>query len=222
MDFQSLHAIIQYQFSNKDLLRLALTHRSAAAENNERLEFLGDSLLNCIIAAALYTQIPAAPEGDLSAIRANLVRGKTLAEMAQEFFLGDYLILGPGEMKSGGVSRESILSGTMEAIIGAIYQDSNFEQCETTVLQWYQSRLSTLQSAAHYKDPKTQLQELLQARKLPVPRYELLTVSDKAQNHLFIVQCHIPDLALVAKGKGSSRRKAEQAAANKILELMYG
>jgi ribonuclease-3 len=212
---------IGYQFKNNDLLVAALSHRSASGRSNERLEFLGDSVLNFIIASILYDLCPKAQEGELSRLRANLVKGETLAAIAQEFELGNYLRLGLGELKSGGAWRQSILADAFEAIIGAVYLDSGFETCKVCVLNWYSSRLGELtQHKVQAKDPKTQLQECLQARRYSLPLYTIASMQGAMHEQVFIVQCQVPDLAFVTTGSGTSRRRAEQHAAAEYLKLL--
>lgn len=209
-----------YSFNNESLLLQALTHRSAANNHNERLEFLGDSILSIIISDALYHQFPKATEGDLSRMRATLVRGDTLAKIAKEFQLGDYLTLGPGELKSGGFRRESILADAVEAIIGAIYLDSELETVRGLLLGWYEQRLQEIKPGLSQKDAKTQLQEYLQGDKKPLPEYEVVSVEGEAHNQRFTVECRIEGQANAVTGVGSSRRKAEQQAAAQALELL--
>ncbi|HLV48712.1 MAG TPA: ribonuclease III [Aliidiomarina sp.] len=209
-----------YGVKNQELLEQALTHRSASGKHYERLEFLGDSLLSMFIAEALYLQFPEVQEGDLSRMRATLVCGPMLAEIAKEFNLGDFLQLGPGELKSGGFRRESILSDAVEALIGAIYLDSDLETCRSTVLQWYESRLKEIKPGLSQKDPKTQLQEILQARQQPVPEYEVVELTGKSHNQRFTVSCSLTLLNEAMIGTGTSRRKAEQDAAAKALQAL--
>jgi len=209
-----------YLYVNDDLLKRAITHRSAGSRHNERLEFLGDSILSLVIAEALYHRFPDVSEGDMSRMRATLVREKTLAELAREFDLGEYLILGPGELKSGGYRRESILADTVEAIIGSIYLDSDMERIRTLLLQWYASRLDEIRPGADQKDPKTRLQEFLQGRRRPLPSYAVIKVKGEAHNQEFTVQCDIEGMEAPVIGVGSSRRKAEQSAAEKALEQL--
>jgi ribonuclease-3 len=209
-----------YKFQNKDLLIRAITHRSAGSRHNERLEFLGDSILSLVIAEVLYHRFPNVSEGDMSRMRATLVREKTLAELAREFVLGDYLILGPGELKSGGYRRESILADTVEALIGAIYLDSNLEAIRGLLLNWYNERLDSIRPGVEQKDPKTRLQEFLQGRRRPLPTYAVTDVKGEAHNQQFTVECVIDDIESAFVGIGSSRRKAEQAAAEKALEQL--
>ncbi len=211
---------IGHTFVDEDLLKRAITHRSAGSRHNERLEFLGDSILSLVIAEALYHRFPDVSEGDMSRMRATLVREKTLAELAREFDLGEYLILGPGELKSGGFRRESILADTVEALIGAIFLDIGIEQIRTLLLQWYASRLDEIRPGADQKDPKTRLQELLQGKRKPLPSYAVVKVKGEAHNQEFTVQCEIEGVDVTVVGVGSSRRKAEQAAAEKALEQL--
>lgn len=215
-----LYRTLGYEFSNPELLKQALTHRSAANKHNERLEFLGDSILSIVISDALYHQFPRATEGDLSRMRATLVRGDTLAVIAQEFKLGEYLHLGPGELKSGGHRRESILADAVEAIIGAIYLDSELETCRKLLLSWYKQRLQDIQPGINQKDPKTLLQEHLQGFKKPLPEYLVVKVEGEAHDQTFTVACRIQGLTQEIIGVGSSRRKAEQMAASQVLELL--
>ncbi|MCL1141427.1 ribonuclease III [Shewanella gaetbuli] len=209
-----------YEFNDIKLLTQALTHRSAANKHNERLEFLGDSILSIIISDALYHQFPKATEGDLSRMRASLVKGDTLTLIAKEFKLGDYLFLGPGELKSGGFRRESILADAVEAIIGAVYLDADIEACRKLLLNWYQKRLADIKPGINQKDPKTILQEHLQGFKKPLPEYQVVKVEGEAHDQTFTVECRITDLADVVIGVAGSRRKAEQLAAAQVLELL--
>jgi len=215
-----LQRALGYEFSDPELLTLALTHRSAGGNNNERLEFLGDSIVNHIIAEALYQRFPKAREGDMSRMRASLVKGETLAEVARELQLGDYLQLGPGERKSGGQRRGSILADAFEAVVGAILLDSSVEQCRARVLDWFAPRLGQLSEGSADKDAKTQLQEYLQGRRNPLPEYELLGVLGEDHQQQFHVACRLQKPTLVVEGAGSSRRKAEQAAARSALERL--
>lgn len=215
-----LSKALGYELKDKQLLLQALTHRSAAGSHYERLEFLGDSLLSMFIAEALYLQFPEVQEGDLSRMRATLVCGPTLAELAVEFKLGDFLQLGPGELKSGGYRRESILSDAVEALIGAIYLDSDLATCKERVLAWYASRLQTIKPGMSQKDSKTQLQEILQARQQPVPDYQVIELTGKAHNQRFTVSCTTNLLDTPMVGTGTSRRKAEQDAAAKALKAL--
>lgn len=208
---------IGYQFKDESLLAMAITHRSFSANNNERIEFLGDSLLNMIIAEALYKRFPNLREGELSRIRALLVSGKTLAELANEFNLGVFLRLGAGEKNTGGHRRNSTLADAVEALIGAIYLESGFDVCRERVLSWFEARIAVLNPESSHKDAKTRLQEFLQARKLPLPDYQLLDTEGADHQQTFIVSCSVSLLKSTISASGSSRRKAEQAAAEKVL-----
>lgn len=208
---------IGYKFKDESLLTMAITHRSFSADNNERIEFLGDSLLNMIIAEALYSRFPKLREGDLSRIRALLVSGKTLAELATEFQLGEFLRLGAGEKNTGGHRRDSTLADAVEALIGAIYREAGFEVCRERVLSWFEPRLAVLNPESSHKDAKTRLQEFLQARKLPLPDYQLINTEGADHQQTFIVSCSVPLLKTKISASGTSRRKAEQAVAEKVL-----
>lgn len=215
-----LEKAFHYRFSRRDLLESALTHRSVGKDNNERLEFLGDGVLNFIIAHHLFERFPAASEGELSRLRAHLVRGLTLAVLAREHQLGEYLRLGPGEQKSGGFRRDSILAGAMEAVIGAVYLDGGFDAARDMVLALYQAALSGLSLDQGLKDPKTRLQEYLQSRGWPLPEYQVLSAEGDAHAQVFKVACVISEPACATEGTGGSRRKAEQAAASAALTLL--
>ncbi|WP_086932681.1 ribonuclease III [Agarilytica rhodophyticola] len=206
-----------YEFKDPSLLKRALSHRSVGKDNNERLEFLGDSLLNFIIADALCKKFPSSREGDLSRLRATLVQGKTLAELAREFLLGDNLILGEGEMKSGGFRRDSILADAVEAIIGAIYSDSDFIRCQQIVLSWFDSRLDNITLENTDKDPKTRLQEHLQENKKPLPIYTVIETRGEAHAKEFVIECRLESVAQVFVAVSSSKRAAEKLAAEKML-----
>ncbi len=212
-----LQSKIGYQFKDLALLQQALTHRSAATKHNERLEFLGDAILNLSIAEALYHQFPRCNEGELSRMRATLVREPTLAVLARRFELGDYIALGQGELKSGGFRRESILADCVEAIIGAMSLDSNLAVTTQIVRQWYQPLLLEIKPGENQKDAKTRLQEYLQGRRLALPAYHVTDIKGEAHCQSFTVECNVPNLEGTFIGKGSSRRKAEQAAAEQIL-----
>lgn len=211
---------INYTFQNRALLLQSLTHRSASSKHNERLEFLGDSILSFVIADALYKRFPKVDEGDMSRMRATLVRGNTLAEIAREFDLGECLRLGPGELKSGGFRRDSILADTVEAIIGAIYIDSNIDNVQSLILRWYQERLDLISPGDKQKDPKTRLQEYLQGRRLPLPNYLVTQVRGEAHDQEFTIECQITGVEQPLVGKGTSRRKAEQSAAEAALKKL--
>lgn len=211
--------VLGYRFADAGLLEDALTHRSVGGSNNERLEFLGDAILNFIIAAELYQRFPKAQEGDLSRLRASLVKRDALAELAASLKLGEHLSLGPGELKSGGRHRASTLADALEAIIGAVYLDGGFEAGRTFVLGLYQDALDNLPSAAGRKDPKTRLQEYLQSRHQPTPEYNMLEVTGEAHAQTFRVECRAGDM-LPTEGVGSTRRRAEQAAAEQALRQL--
>ena len=219
----SLTRTIAYQFQQIELLELALTHRSFnGTHNNERLEFLGDSILNFIIGEALFQKFPQAREGQLSRLRASLVKGVTLTKVAKQLELGPCLRLGPGELKSGGHRRDSILADAVEAIIGAVYLDGGMTESKQLVLNWFQQRLDGITLEDTTKDNKTRLQELLQARKLELPDYDIVDVSGKSHAQKFEVSCNVPELSLTATAEGQSRRQAEQIAAGKILAVLEG
>ena len=209
-----------HTFKNPLLLEQALSHRSLGKNNNERLEFLGDSLLGFIIAESLYAKFANAREGDLSRARSQLVKGDTLAEIAREFELGEYLKLGEGELKSGGFRRSSILADSVEAIIGAIYLDAGMESCKACVLSWYDSRLQKLEIETVAKDPKTQLQEFMQEKKWPLPDYSLVEEKGEAHARQFVVECHVSHKNIRATFSSSSKRAAEKGAANEVLRLL--
>jgi ribonuclease-3 len=209
-----------YQFKDSTLFKLALTHRSSQDDNNERLEFLGDSIVNFVIAEALYFQFPNAKEGELSRWRATLVNRDTLGNLARDFELGRFLFLGPGELKSGGSERLSILSCAMEAIIGAIYLDGGFSAAHDCILMWYETLLKSIAHSKSQKDPKTQLQEFLQSRHMPLPVYEVVSIEGEAHNQIFVMSCEVEGLAEKAIGKGTSRRRAEQEAALNMLGII--
>ncbi|CDG20643.1 Ribonuclease 3 [Xenorhabdus poinarii G6] len=209
-----------YTFKQNDLLLQALTHRSANSKHNERLEFLGDSILSFVIANALYHRFPRVDEGDMSRMRATLVRGNTLAELAREFDLGECLRLGPGELKSGGHRRESILADSIEALIGAIFLDSDIQTTEKIILNWYEMRLNEISPGDKQKDPKTRLQEYLQGRHLPLPTYLVVQVRGEAHDQEFTIHCQVSGFEQPVRGVGSSRRKAEQAAAEQALKQL--
>ncbi|WNC69414.1 ribonuclease III [Thalassotalea nanhaiensis] len=209
-----------YQFNNEQLLVQALTHRSAKGDNNERLEFLGDSILGYVVARVLFEKFPTASEGELTRMRSTLVRGVTLAEIGRAFDLGEYLVLGPGELKSGGFRRDSILEDAIEAIIGAVFLDSDLHTSRALVLTWFTERLDKINPNQSQKDPKTRLQEYLQGRRLPLPLYDVIGTTGQSHNQQFTISCVIETVAEPIISKGTSRRKAEQAAAQQALELL--
>lgn len=212
-----------YVFSDPGLLAQALTHRSAGTPHNERFEFLGDALLGAIIAAELYRRWPRADEGALTRARALLVREESLAERARELDLGKHLVMGPGERKTGGHRRDSILADAFEALIAAVHLDAGFEVCRQVVLGWFAAALDALPPPTQVgKDPKTRLQEWMQARQRPLPVYELLAESGDDHARIFVAACSTLDPPLRGEGEGSSRRAAEQAAAQVVLARLDG
>ena len=211
---------LDYSFENEALLTQALTHRSYGSHNNERLEFLGDSILNFAVGEALFNQFESANEGQLSRLRAKLVRQSTLADLAREFKIGDHLILGIGELKSGGFQRDSILSDALEAIIGAIYLDTGLQFVQQHVAQWFETRLSQLSLAQPLKDAKSRLQEYLQSKQISLPVYDVVNITGQSHEQTFSVECQCDLFDKRIKGTGSSRRIAEQDAASKALSLL--
>jgi ribonuclease-3 len=209
-----------YVFTTPALCTVALTHRSAGGDHNERLEFLGDSILNCCVARLLYDAHPQADEGALSRLRSTLVSGETLAKIAGELQMGEHLRLGSGELKTGGFRRASILADALEALLGAIFVDSGFEAAAAVVARIMGARLAELPAADALKDPKTRLQESLQAHGLALPAYTLTAVAGDPHAQSFTVRCEVPVLGLAAVGEGGSRRRAEQLAAAKLMELL--
>ena len=202
-----------YQFHQPALLQRALTHRSYSSAHNERLEFLGDSVLNCTIAKYLYQTYPDMPEGDLSRLRSNLVNQQTLAILAQQLHVGESLALGEGELKSAGARRPSILADALEAVLGAVLLDADFATAEKVVLGLYVPFIATMDLQSLGKDAKTQLQEYLQGKKLPLPRYTVIQIKGEAHAQTFEVECEIEKLKIKTRGEGHSRRVAEQVAA---------
>lgn len=215
-----LLAKLKYQFTEPKLLKVALTHRSRGGEHNERLEFLGDAVVNFVIAEILYQQFPKATEGELSRWRATLVNRDALADVAKQFELGKYIFLGPGELRSGGSERQSILSCAMEAVIGAVYLDGGFDAARNCILQWYDAMLKTLSSAASHKDPKTMLQEFLQGQRMALPVYAVEAIQGEAHQQLFTISCQVEGVPAKTFGKGTSRRRGEQDAAQAMLEVL--
>lgn len=220
MNLQRLCRHIGYEFKNPSLLKRALTHCSASIENNERYEFLGDSILNFVIANALFEQFPQESEGKLSRLRASLVKGETLAEIATELELGDCLYLGQGELKSGGFRRASIIADALEAVIAAVFLDSGFLASQQLILKLYQSRLEKDYLNSNLKDDKTQLQEYLQATKRALPQYTLLKIEGDEHEQIFHVICKVPGVKKTTTGQGLNRRKAEQQAAELFLRQL--
>lgn len=217
-DLTRLSRVLDYQFRDETLLQTALTHSSFGQGHNERLEFLGDSILGWVIADALYQRFPHAREGQLSRLRAGLVRGVTLAEIARELELGKYLRLGQGEMKSGGFRRDSTLADAFEAVLGAIFLDSSVNTCQQKILALFASRLDAQTLDDTLKDPKTRLQEYLQSRKQALPNYRILSTSGKDHEQVFHVACDVESIPEPFEAEGVSRRHAEQAAAQKALD----
>ena len=216
--YRGLQKALRYRFRQPELLNLALSHRSRGNPNNERLEFLGDAVLNMVVAALLYHARPEVPEGDLSRLRARIVRERTLAEVARELELGDYVLLGPGELKSGGFLRDSILADALEAIIGAVFLDGGFECAANLVECLMSDRIADLPDAEQLKDAKTRLQERLQSRSLDLPDYEVVDQRGADHDRQFTVVCRVAMLEAPMQATASSRRKAEQAAALKALD----
>lgn len=209
-----------YRFRDAGLLEMALTHRSMGSRNNERLEFLGDAVLSFVISAELYRRFGDVNEGTLSRLRASLVKGDTLALIALDLNLGDSLNLGSGELKSGGYRRESILADALEAIFGAVYLDSDIERARQLILELYEEKIDAVQPAANLKDPKTRLQEFLQARRLPLPTYSVTAMEGEAHEQTFTVSCAVEGLTEPTIAVAASRRKAEQAAAELALRAL--
>ncbi len=210
-----------YRFKDTNLLTAALTHRSAGGLNNERLEFLGDAILNFLIAEYLYTRFPQYNEGQLSRLRASLVNGDTLAQLARKLELGEYLILGPGELKSGGFSRDSILADALEAVFGAVYLDGGMTPAKEIIMTVFAGVLAHLSPDQVLKDAKTRLQEYLQGRRLPLPEYELVSVAGESHDQHFVIKCRVSGAEREEFiGEGSSRRKAEQMAAEEVLKFL--
>nr|MBS0019995.1 ribonuclease III [Gammaproteobacteria bacterium] len=211
---------IGYRFSDERLLERALTHRSASRRHNERLEFLGDAVLNFLIADALYQHMPEAREGELTRWRANLVRRQTLAALARKLALGRHLKLGSGEIKTRGAERDSILADAFEAVIGAVYLDGGLEACRTMVLRLFAPHFFPAPGEKSVKDPKTRLQEAVQSQNLPLPTYAVVRVEGAAHEQRFTVACQVRGMVEAVEGFGSSRRRAEQEAARKALALI--
>ncbi|VFP78451.1 Ribonuclease 3 [Candidatus Erwinia haradaeae] len=211
---------IGYTFTSLQLLEEALTHRSSSSRNNERLEFLGDSILSYVITFTLYHRFESVNEGNLSRMRSTLVCGDTLFSIAMDLDLGSYLRLGRGELKSGGSRRQSILSNAVEALIGGVFLDSDINRVEQMILKWYDFRLNRISSEYKQKDPKTRLQEFLQAHHLPLPNYVVVEVNGEDHNQQFIIHCQVNGILNMVIGTGSNRRKAEQATAEKALRYL--
>ena len=215
-----LDARLNYRFNDQALFAHALTHRSAPGASNERLEFLGDAVLDFVVSDIVYKAAPNADEGDLSRLRASLVKDSSLAELAAALGLGEHIILGAGERKSGGHRRESILADALEALFAAVFLDAGYEACKSVIETAYGERLLHLPDPRELRDPKTQLQEWLQARKLGLPDYDLIKVTGEAHRQQFEVSCTVESGNSPATGSGSSRRNAEQQAAEKMLAAL--
>ncbi len=218
MDLSALEERLQYQFQSAELLQQAVTHRSHGVVHNERLEFLGDSVLNCVVAQLLFLKYARLDEGDLSRLRANLVKQQSLSEIAERLGLSDFLRLGEGEMKSGGFRRPSILADTLEAVFGAVFVDGGFEGARAVIGRLFEPVLKVVDPKTLGKDSKTLLQEYLQAKRLPLPVYTVVETRGAAHNQEFEVECSIPKLDVGVRGSGRSRRGAEQSAAKLALE----
>jgi ribonuclease-3 len=216
----SLSRIMHYTFHDPALMIMALTHRSFSAQHNERLEFLGDSVLSFLIANELYKRFPRIDEGDLSRLRAQLVKESSLSTIAISMSLGDFIRLGEGELKSAGWRRPSILADTFESIIGAIYLDGGIEPAHTFVLRFFEKQLNEIDPKLIQKDPKTLLQELLQSKKSDLPIYTVVSIEGEAHSQTFTIECHIRKSNIKTQGVGNSRRIAEQEAASKAYQLM--
>ena len=219
-NIEQIEKILNYHFNDNSLLELALTHRSFQGKNNERLEFLGDSILNFIIAELLFKKFNLLPEGDLSRLRSQLVKSETLSEIGILLQLGDYLILGEGELKSSGWRRPSILADSVEAIIGAVFIDGGISAASNLILCWFKDKIDSINPDNIQKDSKSVLQELLQGKKIPLADYNIVSIEGEAHCQHFRVSCSIPKLGLSIEGEGSSRKIAEQSAAEEILKKL--
>ena len=220
LKYQRLEQRLGYHFEDQRQLQLALTHRSHGATNNERLEFLGDSILNFVVGEELFKRFPEVREGQLSRLRSQMVKGETLAELAREFELGDCLVLGEGEMKSGGNNRDSILADSVEAIIGAMYLASGLDVCRERVLSWFASRLNKLGLNTSAKDSKSRLQEYMQAQRQPLPEYVVVDVGGEGHAQMFTIECRVALSKKSTSATASNRREAEkQAAAQMLVQL---
>lgn len=217
LKYQRLEDRLGYRFKDQRQLQLALTHRSHSATNNERLEFLGDSILNFLMGEALFNKFSEAREGQMSRLRSQLVKGDTLAELAREFELGDCLVLGEGEMKSGGHRRDSILADAVEAIIGAIYIEAGLDICRERVVSWYAGRLNELTLDTSAKDPKSRLQEFMQSQHQPLPEYRVIEVGGEGHAQVFTIECHVGIAKQPTRAQASNRREAEKQAATAML-----
>jgi ribonuclease-3 len=219
-DYDRLQAKLAYRFSDISLLSLALTHRSYSKKNNERLEFLGDALLNTTIAEYIFKHYPEEREGILSRLRASLVKGETLADIAREYCLSEYLIMGEGELKSGGFRRDSILADVVEALIGAIFVDASMQASQAFILRIFKDRLENLSIDKYLKDPKTRLQEILQSKQLPLPQYTIVDVQGESHDQAFTISCETKLYPDTMMATASTRRQAEKKAASKVLDFI--
>ncbi|UCD70078.1 MAG: ribonuclease III [Betaproteobacteria bacterium] len=210
---------IGHRFQNRSLLNQALTHRSYGVPHNERLEFLGDSILNCVIANLLYERYPEIAEGELSRVRANLVNQQSLADLASHLDLGEHVMLGHGEIRSGGSRRPSIQADALEALLGAVFLDAGFETVSRVIVSMFGPFMNSLDPAAVTKDPKTRLQEFLQGRRMSLPSYTVVDVSGQAHDQLFRVECRLEEMSICTSGEGASRRAAEQDAAEQAYTI---
>lgn len=217
-----LEKTLNYRFKNAELYQQALTHRSATKRNNERLEFLGDAVLDFVVSEVVYRTRPEASEGDLSKLRASLVRDESLAELALHMGLGEHLVLGSGEKKTGGHRRESILADALEAIFGAIFLDGGFEAAKSAINHVYADSYVSLPDVADLRDPKTRLQEWLQAHRLALPEYDLVDEFGQDHKKRFVVECRVPEESATTSGESTTRRKAEQKAAGQMMEILTG
>lgn len=218
MDAEGISGKLGYAFRSPELLRRAFTHRSFGATHNERLEFLGDSVLNCVVSKVLFSAYPGLPEGDLSRVRAHLVNQQTLARLARDLRMGEAVLLGEGELRSGGRARPSILANALEALFGAVFLDGGFSAAEQVIGRLYTPVFRELDPQALGKDPKTRLQEYLQGRRMALPLYRVLETRGEAHQQQFQVECLVSEMQIRTVGEGASRRSAEQDAANRAYE----
>jgi ribonuclease-3 len=219
MDLERFSDSIGYRFKDDDLLTRALTHRSHSAAHNERLEFLGDSVVNCAVALALYRKFPSLTEGELSRLRASLVSQPSLADIARRYEFGSYLRLGEGEVKSGGARRPSMLADAVEAVVGGAFLDGGFDAATAVVETLFGDALRNIEPESARKDAKTRLQEYLQSRRLQLPRYTVTAIRGEAHDQIFEVECDVSELGIRSRGEGTSRRSAEQEAALAAYDL---
>lgn len=216
--FEKLYKFLGYEFKSRELLEQALRHRSVSKLHNERLEFLGDAVVNFIVAEALYCQWPHAQEGELSRLRSAIVCTRNLAELAQSLYIKEFLHLGQGEIKTGGRDRASILADAMEAVIAAIYLDGGFEICKALVVLWFKKQLEEPQALGQLKDAKSRLQEFMQAAHLPLPTYNIKSTKGEPHDQVFTITCYVEGLKIITEATASNRRQAEQKAAELFLK----